>query len=921
MAKEAQILFEFENSKNKLIYDRPIDYSDHYSDRYFNISMIQEIIDGVITNEADTYHLRSTYIKDIEFIWQKDISSYSNVYKHLKIYGDNSNFKIKYSSDDTNPLELPISNNEEFYLYKLGDPITLNVKCQDLWYKITVTDQNTLTYTTSNSSDFNLLPSPEKNNIVYKDDLDRYTYSKIKVGDNLKGKRLGLRNDEKAVNKFLYNITKDNYMHPVIRGKDGSNIAYENKTENSYIGFYIKYANNTSTYYSEGTVSFIGSGYRPSGQAIIECTEDFIVTSISAGWDDILMIIDEVPLLSTKEDKSNKVYTIDTNNTYTHYDYPNVNSVIEYVQNSINNTQETINIQKDSSITDEGIGKLDIASANIFTSTTEPHFYKVGVADTTLYNGILYNGTVPFKNVTDDSLVRIQKDAVIYYAGGVAYCFTGEGIYSLLWDDTEKKGWVTKVKMDNESYHVYDQEIDTLPNITVTAGDFTWDATAKTLTVKGAKNTTKTATIKFNEDVDGVYYSLANSSLTTGRMGMLSAKINNEDYYIGLLQGFGTHYSQWNMKKNDVVTIEYTGDSTATADDEFVFKIEHWQKPKQTTSVASYANYIVGNSELNDQMNESSLRTDVLNMKYDMDERHTHHYEAYRGNSLPTCTITNGTNGFSHPSNSVDFTATSADGMTYETTLTITQENMDAMGFLATITSSKESATWGECTLKIENTTQNRVLLETSEIGESRTIGGVNTGDSIKMTFTCPTSVNTPMEVTVSAIMYLTWETTSMVENVIHSVAAIEEFITDQKIDHLENELKHVKAEQKPQIHTGTYPNLQLNLNAASDNSEWRIWQGSQGNCTLTIGFDGSEIGEESTFGCTVVFKTPYRSTATTSFSWAADYGDMVSIVGDDVVDGVFTPQLLKVYEMVFTWNGFVMNCVVKGSKYTPPQE
>lgn len=333
MAKEAQILFEFENSGNKLIHDRPINYSDHYSDRYFNISMIQEIIDGVITNEADTYHLRSTYIKDIEFIWQKDISNYCNVYKHLKIYGDNSNFKIKYSSDDTNPLELPISNNEEFYLYKLGDPITLNVKCQDLWYKITVTDQNTLTYTTSDSSDFNLLPSPEKNNIVYKDDLDRYTYSKIKVGDNLKGKRLGLRNDEIAVNKFLYNIAKDNYMHPIIRGKDGSNIAYENKTENSYMGFYIKYANNTSTYYSKGTVSFIGSGYRPSGQTIIKCTEDFIVTSISAGWDDILRIIDEVPLLSTKEDKSNKVTSILSNPTVDQY--PTARAVVDYVNEKV----------------------------------------------------------------------------------------------------------------------------------------------------------------------------------------------------------------------------------------------------------------------------------------------------------------------------------------------------------------------------------------------------------------------------------------------------------------------------------------------------------------------------------------------------------------------------------------------------------
>lgn len=596
-----------------------------------------------------------------------------------------------------------------------------------------------------------------------------------------------------------------------------------------------------------------------------------------------------------------------------------VRGVIENNYNDLRNRHDwkTITISEDSSIAEEKTGKLDISS--VFSGSTD-NFYRV-LGYNSMYNGILYYGTEPFKNVIDNSLVRVQKNAIIYYAGGTAYCFTGEGIYSLLWDDTEKKGWVTKVKMDNESYYVYDKEIDALPNITVTAGDFVWDATAKTLTVKGARNTTKTATIKFNEDVDGVYYSLTNSSSTTGRMGMLSAKINNEDYYIGLLQGFGTHYSQWNMKKNDVVTIEYTGDSTATANDEFVFKIEHWQKPKQTTSAASYTNYVVGNSELNDQMNESSLRTDVLNMKYDMDEYHTHHYDDCRKNVLPICTITNGTNGFNHSDQSVDFSASSADGMTYETTLIIAEENMSAMGFLATITSSKESATLGECTLKIENTTQNRVLLETSEIGESRTIGGVNTGDSIKMTFTCPENVYTPMEVTVSVAMYLAQATTSRVEDVIYSGIAIEGFITDQKIDYLRTELEHAKAGQKPQIHTGTYPNLQLNLNAASDNSEWRIWQGSQGNCTLTIGFDTSEIGEESTFGCTVVFKTPHRSTATTAFSWDADYGDLVSIVGDDVVDGIFTPQLLKVYEMVFTWNGFVMNCVVKGSKYTAPQE
>lgn len=296
--------------------------------------------------------------------------------------------------------------------------------------------------------------------------------------------------------------------------------------------------------------------------------------------------------------------------------YPSEKAVIEYVTNSINDIQETIDIQKDSSITDTGVGKLDIASANIFAATTEPHFYKVGVADTTLYNGILYNGTVPFRNVTDNSLVRIQKDAVIYYAGGVAYCFTGEGIYSLLWDDTEKKGWVTKVKMDNESYYISYLQ-DSLPNVTVTAGDFTWDATERTLTATGAASTTKTATIKFNEDVSGFYFSLSNTS-GTGRYGILSAKVNNEDYYIGHMQGLGTDYGQWDMKKDDVLTVKYEGDLTSTADETFVFRIMHWQKAAETSSAGSYANYVDGMSQLSEQITTGRIQTDISNLQYDV---------------------------------------------------------------------------------------------------------------------------------------------------------------------------------------------------------------------------------------------------------------------------------------------------------------
>lgn len=291
-----------------------------------------------------------------------------------------------------------------------------------------------------------------------------------------------------------------------------------------------------------------------------------------------------------------------------------VREVIENKYNDLRNRHDwkTITISEDSSITEEKTGKLDISS--VFSGSTD-NFYRV-LGYNSMYNGILYYGTEPFKNVVDNSLVRVQKNAIIYYAGGVAYCFTGEGIYSLLWDDTEKKGWVTKVKMDNESYYIYEKQYS-LPNVTVTAGDFTWDATERTLTATGAASTTKTATIKFNEAVDGVYFSLSNNS-GTGRMGILSAKVNNEDYYIGLLQGLGTEYTQWYMQKDDVLTITYQGDSTSTADETFVFKIEHWQKSTQTTSVASYTNYAIGNSELNEQMTTGRMQTDISNLQYDV---------------------------------------------------------------------------------------------------------------------------------------------------------------------------------------------------------------------------------------------------------------------------------------------------------------
>lgn len=40
---------------------------------------------------------------------------------------------------------------------------------------------------------------------------------------------------------------------------------------------------------------------------------------------------------------------------------------------------------------------------------------------------------------------------------------------------------------------------------------------------------------------------------------------------------------------------------------------------------------------------------------------------------------------------------------------------------------------------------------------------------------------------------------------------------------------------------------------------------------------------------------------------------------GDDVINNVFTPQRLRVYEITFTFNGFVPYGEIKGIPYPEP--
>lgn len=98
-----------------------------------------------------------------------------------------------------------------------------------------------------------------------------------------------------------------------------------------------------------------------------------------------------------------------------------------------------------------------------------------------------------------------------------------------------------------------------------------------------------------------------------------------------------------------------------------------------------------------------------------------------------------------------------------------------------------------------------------------------------------------------------------------------------------------------------------------ADNEEIRCI-GSDGTVSsLLLSFlDTLTFTNSTKFSSSIVFKT---SSSNCSFAVTPPTSVSLKMAGDDVTDGNFSPKSNKVYDIVFYWNGFYLNGIVKGTE------
>lgn len=97
-----------------------------------------------------------------------------------------------------------------------------------------------------------------------------------------------------------------------------------------------------------------------------------------------------------------------------------------------------------------------------------------------------------------------------------------------------------------------------------------------------------------------------------------------------------------------------------------------------------------------------------------------------------------------------------------------------------------------------------------------------------------------------------------------------------------------------------------------ADNEEIRCMGNDGTVSSLLLSFlDTLTFTDSTKFSSSIVFKT---SSSGCSFAVTPPTNVNLKMVGDDVTDGNFSPQSNKVYDIVFYWNGFYLNGIVKGT-------
>lgn len=147
---------------------------------------------------------------------------------------------------------------------------------------------------------------------------------------------------------------------------------------------------------------------------------------------------------------------------------------------------------------------------------------------------------------------------------------------------------------------------------------------------------------------------------------------------------------------------------------------------------------------------------------------------------------------------------------------------------------------------------------------------------------------------------------------------------TQQPADYPENQIHDAYSTSTTDTYSCDYINKKLpkitvwsssTPMITADNEEIRCI-GSDGTVSsLSLSFlDTLTFTDSTKFSSSIVFKT---SSSGCSFTVTPPTSVSLRMAGDDVTDENFAPQPNKVYDIVFYWNGFYLNGIVKGTGET----
>ena len=106
-----------------------------------------------------------------------------------------------------------------------------------------------------------------------------------------------------------------------------------------------------------------------------------------------------------------------------------------------------------------------------------------------------------------------------------------------------------------------------------------------------------------------------------------------------------------------------------------------------------------------------------------------------------------------------------------------------------------------------------------------------------------------------------------------------------------------------------------------SNNQEYRISLADNDNQSQVINVAFTDVDNLNTnnarYQTKLILQTSYRRNVTYTFNLMN--GSELPLSGDDVANNVFTPQRLKIYEITFTFNGFMVYGEIKSFSYTEP--